>query len=79
MTSTQLNWVWADEHGGMQGATADLERRVVYWFDAPGCACGDHDETQSIADFMSRGARFLNPPDDVIDEMRAALQPYAQA
>jgi hypothetical protein len=77
MASKQLSWVWTDENGGMQGAIADLQQRVVHWFEAPGCACGSHDDAQTIRDFLARGSRYLNPPDDVLAEMRAALAPYA--
>lgn len=73
----QTNWVWADDNGGMQGATADLDDKTIMWFDAPGCACGDADDAQPIADFLARGSRYVTPPNDVLEEMRVALQGYA--
>ncbi len=73
----QSNWVWADDSGGMMGATADLDDKKIMWFDQPGCACGDYEDAQTIADFLAKGPRYLNPPADVLEEMRVALKDYA--
>jgi hypothetical protein len=74
----QTNWVWQDEHSGsMMGVTVDLDRKTLQWFDAPGCACGDHEDMQSIGDFLQKGSRYLNPPDDVIAEMQSELRQFA--
>lgn len=73
----QTSWIWGDDSGGTQGATADLDTKTIMWFEAPGCACGGADDAQPIADFLERGSRFVTPPDDVLAEMRAALSDYA--
>jgi hypothetical protein len=74
----QTSWIWHDEAtGGVMGVAADLDDRTLTWFDQPGCACGGPEDVQSIADFMTRGAKYLDPPPDIITEMRAALAAYA--
>ncbi|MDQ7025884.1 MAG: hypothetical protein Q9P01_19495 [Anaerolineae bacterium] len=74
----QKQWMWQNEaSGGVQGVIVDFDDGLVRWFDEPGCACGGNDSEQSIADFLERGARFIVPPDDVLEEMRASLKIHA--
>lgn len=67
------SWIWADERsGGVKGARLDLAAGAIEWVDQPGCACGDAITRQSIADFNANGP-LESPPEDVLNEMRAAL------
>ncbi len=66
----QTSWIWQDEaSGGVLGAQLDPDTRTFYWFDQPGCACEDTPYRQSAADFLARGARFFDPPADVLASM----------
>ena len=77
-TAPQTAWIWQDDMTqSVMGATADLDERLIRWWDQPGCACGDSRFTQAIADFISNGPAWFSPPDDVLGEMRSALSPYA--
>lgn len=70
----QTAWMWQDEYtNGVSGATVNYERNEIEWFDSVGCACGGSNQVQTIADFIASGPRFVTPPDDVLEEMRAAL------
>jgi hypothetical protein len=71
-------WLWADENGGTQGVTVDYPHGKLLWYDNPGCACGDSTHEQTIADFLQKGARYAEPPDDIVAEMRAALAEESQ-
>lgn len=72
---TQKQWMWQNEaSGGVQAVIVDFDDDLVKWFDEPGCACASNDSEQSIADFLARGARFIVPPDDVLEEMRESLK-----
>ena len=67
------SWIWADERsGGVKGARLDLAAGAIEWVDQPGCACGDAIARQTISDFKASGP-LESPPEDVLDEMRAAL------
>ena len=73
-TGIPTAWMWANERtGGVAGVTLDVGRRLLQWYDEPGCACGDSSALQPAADFLQRGPRGGSPPPDVIAEMRAAL------
>lgn len=75
---TETAWMWRDEtSGGVMGATVDLQKRLIQWFDQPGCACGGSDTEQTIADFIARGARHITLPAEVETDMRHALLPYS--
>lgn len=70
----QKQWMWQNEaNGGVQAAIADFDDNIIMWFDEPGCACAGNDAEQTFADFMDVGPRALTPPDDVVEEMRSAL------
>jgi hypothetical protein len=70
----QKQWMWQDESsGGVRAAVVDFEDRRILWFEEPGCACAGSNGEQSFDDFLKRGARAIMPPDDVLEEMRAAL------
>jgi hypothetical protein len=70
----QKSWMWASHNGGVEGAIIELEENRVQWFDEPGCACAGSDNEQKLEDFIANGSRFLSPPNDVIEEMRAYIQ-----
>jgi hypothetical protein len=68
-------WIWPTDHGGMHGASIEVETgRVVWYDDAAGCACSSSRAQQSIEQFLQRGPTFGTVPDSVVAEMRAALQ-----
>lgn len=70
----KTTWIWQDEvSGGVMGAVVDLDERLIQWLDQPGCACGDSNSEQTIADFLARGPRWIMPPADIEAEMRAEL------
>lgn len=69
----QTAWMWQNHDGSVAGATIDLDDALIQWYASLGCACGSSDGEQSIADFLQRGPRFGNPPQDVYDEMKMAL------
>jgi len=70
-------WMWQDEYsGGVMGAVVDLDERVIQWLDQPGCACGDSESEQTIADFLAKGPRWVHPPAEVEAEMRAELAEF---
>jgi len=66
------SWMWPNSAGGVEGAV--IEEGKVRWFDEPGCACGSNDSEQTIADFLEKGPRFLQPPQDVLTEMQTTAQ-----
>lgn len=68
------SWMWRQDDGEIWGLTLNLEKQTLEWFDGIGCACGDSFAEQSIEDFRRRGAHYGSPPDDVLAEVRAALQ-----
>lgn len=71
----QTSWIWHDEgSGGVHGAQIDPDKRMVYWFDQPGCACEDTPFNQTITDFLARGARYFSPPADVLEGMAATAK-----
>lgn len=68
------SWMWEnDASGGVSGVQIDTEEQRIQWFEEPGCACAGSASEQSIADFLEHGARFLVPPDDILQAMRAVL------
>jgi len=69
------SWIWAHE-GGMQGANLDLDAGLLRWYDNPGCACDDDFDEQPFDDFLRNGPIYIHPPEDVLEEMRAALEAY---
>jgi len=69
----QKSWMWPNNKGGVEGAYIDLEDGMVQWFDEPGCACAGSNSEQKLADFLAKGPRFIVPPDDILEEMRAFI------
>lgn len=73
-TDLTTNWMWQDEgSGGVKGAVANPERKTISWFNEPGCACGDSEFTQAFQEFLQKGPIYINPPTDVLDEIRQNL------
>jgi hypothetical protein len=71
---SQKQWIWQDEHsGGVMGAIADFDDKIIRWFDQPGCNCDDATQQQTFADFLKRGAVYFDPPSDVIEEIQQEL------
>ena len=70
----EKQWLWANTSGGSSAAIADFDDETILWLEEPGCACSTHSNVQKFADFLNKGARHLSPPDDVLMEMREALQ-----
>ena len=70
----QKSWMWSSNNNGVEGAYIDLDDGTVQWFDEPGCACSGSDSEQKIEDFIAKGPRFIVPPNDVLEEMRAYIQ-----
>lgn len=69
------SWMWENGKNGAQGAYYDADENHILWFDQPGCACASGGESQQSAeDFLNKGPRFIVPPDDVLQEMRDAIQ-----
>ena len=74
------SFMWQNEAtGGASGAQIDLEDGIIQWFESPGCACGGSDGEQSLTDFLENGPRALIPPDDVLEEMRQAIDTVPKA
>ena len=71
----QTAWMWRDEQtDSIAGVTVDIEQGVLQWYDEPGCACAGSNAEQTVSDFLETGSRIARPPDDVLAEMRMALQ-----
>jgi len=73
---TTTSWMWP-RNNGVQGATLNLETGRIHWYDNPGCACDDNSQEQTVDDFVKNGPLYGNPPEDVLAEMRAALEAIA--
>ena len=66
--------MWHNEKSsGVEGAYIDTDKNRVQWFDEPGCACSGAYMEQTIEDFRENGPRFIMPPEDVLEEMQAAI------
>lgn len=67
------SWMWQNENtGGVQGATLNIEKQSMIWYDEPGCGCAAGSEVvQTIAEFRKYPALLV--PDDVLEEMHAAI------
>jgi len=66
MTSS---WMWADAHGGVNGASIDVEKQLIHWYDSVGCACGDSAAVQSFAVFREKGSPLGPLADDIHQEI----------
>lgn len=70
----QTAWMWPTDKGGVNGASLDRDAHTLTWYeDAAACACGDSSAVQDFASFAARGP-VLPVPDDVLAEIRAAVQ-----
>lgn len=78
MTNQPLNtaWMWKDEEGEIWGLTLNKDKQKVEWADSIGCACGDSFAEQTFADFLAKGPRYGNPPDDVLAEAYESVQAF---
>jgi len=77
---SEKQWLWQDENtGGVVGVIADLDEQKLSWFDEPGCACGDSSAIQSFTDFLNKGANYLSPPSDIVDEMCDVLSQVVES
>jgi hypothetical protein len=73
------SWMWKQEDGEIWGLTLDTDARKVEWFDGIGCACGDSFAVQSFDDFLAKGPRYGEPPDDTLGEIYASLHTLQQS
>jgi hypothetical protein len=67
-------WMWKSDDGEVWGLTLNRSKGKVEWSDSIGCACGDSFAEQTFADFLERGARFGEPPSDVLEEVYTSLK-----
>jgi hypothetical protein len=67
-------WMWKDDEGEVWGLTLNQDRQKVEWADSIGCACGDSFAEQTFADFLAKGPRYGNPPEDVLNEAVASVK-----
>jgi hypothetical protein len=74
MMSMTTSWMWRNDEMEIEGADIDAAKGVINFADGIGCACGDSAFQQTFADFLKVGARYVDPPADVLAEMRAAVQ-----
>jgi len=71
--SFTTSWIW-QYNNGTQAVSLDLENRKLLWYDNPDCGCGDNAQEQTFENFLQKGARWGNPPDDVLKEMRSVVE-----
>lgn len=68
------DWMWRADDGAVWGLSLNLGRQVVEWSDAIGCACSGGFAEQTFADFVEKGPRFGNPPENVVAEALETLR-----
>jgi hypothetical protein len=71
--TVETAWLWPTSDGGVWGLWLDTEEQIVRLGDSVNCACDDHFLAQTFADFLEAGARYGNPPDDVIREVQESI------
>jgi len=70
----QTSWMWHnDASNGVQGAAIIPQKRLVLWFDEPGCACAGSHAEQRFTDFLQNGPRYIVPPADILEEIRDSI------
>lgn len=77
MTAKPLTtvWMWKDaSNDEVWGLTANLNKEKLEWSDSIGCACGDSFAEQTFADFLEKGPRYGEPPEDVVAEVYETLR-----
>jgi hypothetical protein len=67
-------WMWKQPDEEIWGLTINKDTRKLEWFDGIGCACGDSFAEQTFADFLQKGPRYGDLPEDVMAEVQFALQ-----
>lgn len=67
------SWMWKDDHEEIWGLTINREKGLLEWADSIGCACGDSFAQQAITDFLEKGPKYGDPPQDVLDEIHISL------
>lgn len=76
MTNRPVNTSWMWRAGmGTNGVTIDLDDGILMWLDdTAGCACWDSAAEQTYAEFQMNGPAFGNTPEDVLAEIREAVE-----
>jgi hypothetical protein len=67
-------WLWPSSDGGVWGLWLDVDEQIVRLGDAVNCTCEDHFLAQTFADFLEAGARYGNPPDEVVREAQVSIE-----
>jgi hypothetical protein len=71
--SPTTTWMWA-AGAGVNGVSIDAEKRRLRWYDdAVACACGDTSAEQTFEPFHLKGPANPTLPDDVLQELSAAI------
>lgn len=81
MTAKPLTTVWMWKNASndeVWALTANLNKQKLEWSDSIGCACGDSFAEQTFADFLEKGPRYGEPPEDVVAEVYETLRAVAQ-
>jgi hypothetical protein len=65
--------MWKGDDAKVWGLSLDEDHQLVEWSDSIDCACGDSFATQSFANFLARGPRFGDPPEDVLAQVYESL------
>jgi hypothetical protein len=66
--------MWKQPDDEIWGLTVNRDKGRVEWYDGIGCACGDSFAEQTFADFLQKGPRFGDLPDDVLAEVQTTLK-----
>ena len=75
MKNIQTAWIWQDELStATVGVTLDVERKLLQWYEAIGCACAGSNSQQTIENFLEKGSPFFEMPNDIEEELRSQLQ-----
>jgi hypothetical protein len=64
----------AEQRRRRVGLGLDTDEQMVRLGDTVNCTCEDHFLTQTFADFLKAGARYGNPPDDVVREAQKSVR-----
>lgn len=68
------SWMWPVDDG-INALRLDLDRALLRWYDAIGCACDDSTVDQPISDYLTDGvpSQMAPPPDDVSAELQQTI------
>ncbi len=76
MNQLTTSWMWPIDDG-INALRIDIDRKMMKWYDAIGCACSDDDLSivQTIVEFQTSGApnNIQLIPDDVLEEINSTL------